>query len=91
MASRFLAASGIEEGPVHVLPESLNVLRIAADQSPGGLGQHLLRSAFADSGDAGIGLDRHHHIALIEQRVRVRRKIRSHARDLHLWKGGKGG
>ena len=48
-------------------------------------------AAFADSGDARISLDRHHHIALIEERVRVRWKIRSHARDFHLWKGGKGG
>ena len=65
-----LAARRIEERPVHVLPELLDVLRIAADQSPGGLRQHVLRSAFADAGDSGIGLDRDHHVALIEQRVR---------------------
>ncbi len=85
------AARGIEKRPVHVLPEQFDVLRVAADQSTRGLGQHVLRSALPDAGDSGVGFDGDHHVALIEQRVRIGWQIGSHPRDLHLRKRGKGG
>src|SRR5262249_38027942 len=39
---------------------------------------------FTDSCDPDVGLDRYHHVALIEERIEVRRSIDSHARDLCL-------
>ena len=66
MASVFSRPARIEEGPVHVLPEPLDVLRIAPDQAAGGLRQHVFRSALADAGDAGVGFDGDHHVALVE-------------------------
>ena len=70
MAWVFSRPGGIEERAVHVLPQALDVLRIPADQAAGGLLQRVLRSAFADAGDSGVGFDGHHHVALVEERVR---------------------
>jgi hypothetical protein len=60
-----LAAGWIEEGSVHVLPQPLDVLRVAADESSGGLGEGVLHAPFADAGDARIGFDGDHHVALV--------------------------
>ena len=78
----------IEEGPRHVLPQLFDILRILADQPPRQRFQHVLGAAFADARKAGVGLHRHHHVALIEQHVGVRRGVRPHARHLHLGHGG---
>ncbi len=74
----------VKERARHVLPEPLDVMRIASDQAAGALLQHLLGAAFADSRDAGVGLYGHHQVALVVERVRVRRRIDAHAGDLHL-------
>ena len=61
------AACGIEEGAIHVLPETLDILRVAADQSAGGLATSVsFDAALADAGDACVGLDGDHHVALVE-------------------------
>ena len=41
-------------------------------------------AALANPGDAGIRLDRHHHVALIEERREIRRSVGPHPGDLHL-------
>ena len=64
---------------------------ILPDQAPGTLPQRIREAAFADAGDSGVGFDGDHHVALIEQRVRIGWQIGSHPRDLHLRKRGKGG
>src|SRR3981081_1319507 len=84
-------AGGREEGAIHVLPQLFDMLRVAADQSPCGLFQQVLRSALADAHDSSVGLDGDDHVALIEKGIRVWRQIRSYSRDLHLWKAGKCG
>jgi hypothetical protein len=53
--------------------------------------QHFLGAAFADACDAGVGLDRHHQIALIEQRIRLGRRVHAHAGDLGFGDGGERG
>ena len=45
-------------------------------------------AALADARDAGVGLHRDDHIALVEQRIGIGRHIGPHARDLHLRNGG---
>ena len=62
-----LAAGGIEEGAVHVLPEVLDVLRVAADEAAGGGCEKIFGAAFADAGDAGVGLDGDDDVALVEE------------------------
>ena len=85
------AARRIEEGAVHVLPEVLDELRIAADQAAGGGGEQVLGAAFADAGDAGIRLHGDDDVALVEQRGRIVRVICADPRDLHSRQGGEGG
>src|ERR1700733_4102429 len=77
-------ARGIKEGAIHVLPETLDVLRIAADQPPGGLGQRILHATLTNARDSSIGLDGDHHVALVEKRVGMRRQVRTHPGNLHL-------
>ena len=48
----------------------------------------VLGSTFADSGDAGVGFDGHHHVALVEKRIGVRRLIDADPRDFHFGDGG---
>ena len=81
---RPLAACGVEKGAIHVLPETLDVLRVAADESPCGLGQGVLHATLADACDSGVGLDGDYYVALVEERVGMRRQVGSHAGDLHL-------
>ena len=81
---------GIEEGAVHILPQPLDVLRVAADETASGLGERVLGAAFADAGDASVGLHCDHHVALVEERVWIRRQICANPRDLHSWQGGEG-
>ena len=85
----FLAPGRIEEGARHVLPEALDVLRVLADQAAGALFEHLLGAAFADAGDAGVGLDGHHQVALIEERIRLGRRVDAHPVILVLGDCGK--
>src|SRR5436309_480031 len=80
-------ARWIEESPLHVLPQALGVLWIPADQAAGTLLKHVSRPALADTGDARVRLDSHHHVALVEQRIRIGRLIGAHAGDLHLRDG----
>ncbi len=63
-------------------------MRILADQPAGALFQRVLGAALADAGDAGVGLDGHHMVALIEERVGIGRLVDAHARDLHLRNSG---
>src|SRR3981081_4156909 len=86
-----LAACGIEERPVHVLPEQFDMLRIAPDQSAGGLGQRVFRSAFTNADDSGVGLDDDPNVALVEERIWIWGQVGSPPRDLHLRKRGKHG
>ena len=83
-----LAPGRIEEGARHVLPEALDVLRILADQASRGLLQGVARAAFADAGDAGVGLDGDDEVALVEQGVGLLRRVHADARDLHFGDGG---
>ena len=86
-----LAAGGIEEGAVHVLPEVLNELRVAADEASGGGGEEVFGAAFADAGDTGVGLDGDDDVTLVEERVGIGRVVGADARDLHFGQGGEGG
>ena len=45
-------------------------------------------AALADAGDADVGLDRHDHVALVEERVELRRAIDPHASDPRRWETG---
>ena len=87
----FFAAGRIEEGARHVLPETLDVLRVLADEAAGALLERVAGSALADSGDAGVGFDSDDHVALIEEGVWVGRRVDADARDLHFGEGGAGG
>lgn len=62
-------------------------MRIFSDQAPRALFQHLPGPAFADAGDARIRLHRNHQIALVEQRIRVRRSVDAYPRDFHFRNG----
>ena len=84
------AAGGIEEGAVHVLPEALDVLGVAADEAAGGGGKEVFGAAFADAGDAGVGLDGDDDVALVEEGRGVGRVVGADARDLHFGQGGEG-
>ena len=68
-----LAASGIEVGAIHILPQGFNELGIAADETSGRGSEHVLGAAFADAGDPGVRLDSDNHVALVEERVRIGR------------------
>src|SRR5215813_8424854 len=81
---RLLTSRRVEPGDVCFLPERLGPERILSNQGPGTLLERLPRTAFTDSCDPDVGLDRYHHVALIEERIEVRRSIDSHARDLCL-------
>ena len=83
-----LPARRIEPGDVHLLPERLDLERVLADQRPGALFQRVLGAAFADARDADVGLHRDDHVALVEQRVQVRRFVDANPRDLRLGKRG---
>src|SRR5690349_23616768 len=61
--------------------------RILADEAAGALLQGVLRTAFADAGDPRVGLDRHDHVALVEERVEVRRLVDPDARNLRARQG----
>ena len=79
-----LAARRIEERSIHVLPAAFDVERIAADQSAGALFQRIARASFADAGDARIRLDRHQHVALIEEHIQIRRLVNRDFRNFRL-------
>src|ERR1700723_2548233 len=77
-------ACGIKESAIHVLPKTLDVLRVAADQTSGGLGQRILHAALTNARDSSVGLDGDHHVALVEKRVGMRRQVGTHPGDLHF-------
>src|ERR1700692_324926 len=83
----FFPAGRIEESPGHVLPAALDEVWILSDQPAGALFQQLLRTALADSRDAGIGLDGYHQVCLIEKRVRIGWRVDAHARNFHFRNG----
>ena len=85
-----LASGRVEERAQHILPEVLDAARVLADHAAGALHQQVGSAAFADAGDAGVGLDGDNHIALIEERVGIRRRPHADAGHLHLGDGGDG-
>ena len=75
-----------------VQPYTIDVAEwILTDQRAGAVLQRVFGAAFADTGDADVGLDRHHHVALIEEEVQVRRPIDPHSRNPGLWQFGRRG
>src|SRR5258706_9266969 len=74
----------VEERTIHVLPETFDELGILADQPSGTLLDRILRAAFSDSDQTGVGFHRHHHIALVEQGIEVGWGINPNPGDLHL-------
>ena len=60
----------------------------AGRERPGALFQHVLVAALADAGDAGVSLHRHHHVALVESLVQVRRLMDANPRNLGLGQRG---
>jgi hypothetical protein len=82
------ASRRVKESPCHVLPEAFNVLWIPSDQAAGALVQHVLRTALANTSNARIRLDGNYHVALIEQRIRVRRRVGADPGYLHLLHSG---
>jgi hypothetical protein len=44
--------------------------------------QHFFGAAFADARDAGVRFDSHDEIALIEEWIRLGRRVRAHPGDL---------
>ena len=63
------------------LPERLDSKRVLADERAGALLEGVLRAALADAGDADVGLDGHDHVALVEERIEVRRPVDADAGD----------
>ena len=55
---------------------------------PGALPQGIGITALADTGDAGIGFHGDDRIRLVEQRIRIRRRVREYPHDLHLRQRG---
>ena len=64
--------------------------RILADERAGALFERVLRSAFADAGDADVGLDRADHVALVEELIQIGRLVDANARDLRFRQRGFG-
>jgi hypothetical protein len=86
---QFLAAGRIEVAAVHHLPEVVDARRVLADEHGAALLHGVFRAAFADAGDALVGLDGDDVLALVEEFLGVARiAVVAHARDLHL--GGSG-
>ena len=85
------ASGRIVEGAIHVLPQTLDVERVLADEPPGARLQRVARAAFADAGDIGVGLDRDDHVALQQrdlQRHHVGCFVEPDPRDLCLRQRG---
>jgi hypothetical protein len=64
---------------------------IAANQTSGALLERIASSAFAYAREAGIGLHRDDHVALIEERIEVGRTINPDPRNPRGGQGGKTG
>ena len=82
---RLFAARRIEPRDVHLLPDGLDAEGILADERAGALFERVPRAAFADACDPGIGLHRHHHVALVEQAVWIGRVVDIDLGDLRFW------
>src|SRR6185437_669427 len=89
-----LPAGRIKVSAIHVLPEVLDLQRIATDDAAGAGRQKVLRSTLADACDAGIGLDRDDDVALLEDLVDRQqgfgRIIRADPRYLHFRQSSQG-
>ena len=59
----------VEPIHVHVMPDLLDVERALPDEAACKILDQIGRAAFADAGDADIGLDGHEHAALVERAV----------------------
>jgi hypothetical protein len=86
----FLPAGRVEPFHIHPLPEGFDLEWVLSDQASGALLQRVLGAAFSDAGEAGVGLHRAKHIALIEKLVEVWRLIDPHPRDLRRRQRGLG-
>ena len=80
----FFPPRRVKKRPRHVLPQPFDMLRVLADQASGALLQSIRKTAFTNARYSRVGLDRHHGVGLIEQRIRIRRRISPHPRNLHL-------
>src|SRR4051794_23832089 len=79
-----LAARRIEEGARHILPQPFSEMRIPSDQTPRTLLEQVFRSSLTNSGDSRISFNRNDVIALVEERVGIRRQVDPHPRDFHF-------
>src|SRR5260370_29020838 len=83
----FFPPRRIEKRAIHVLPEPLDVVRILADQPPRALFEHVPAAALSHPDNPAVGLDRNHHVALIEQWIWIGRRVHSDPSDLHFRNG----
>ena len=72
---RLLTPRRVEPRDVGFLPDRFGAERILADQRAGALLERVLGTAFAEACDPDVGLDGDDHVALIEERVEVRRPV----------------
>jgi len=86
---RLLAAGRVEPGDVCLLPDRFDAERVLPDERAGALLERISGAAFPDAGDADVGFDRHHHVALVEERIEMRRPVDPDTRDLRSGKGGR--
>ncbi len=68
-----LPARRVEPRDVGLLPDPLDPKGILANQRARDLLEGVPGAALADAGDADVGFNGHHHVALVEQRVEVGR------------------
>ncbi len=85
-----LAPRRIEAVHVHVVPDALDVERALADQAACKILDQVGRAAFADAGDADVGLDGHQHPALVERSVHAGMRPAFHPGDFGFGKRGLG-
>ena len=85
-----LPARRVEPRHVFFLPDGFDLERVLADEGAGALLQRVLGAALADAGDAGFGLHRHQHVALVEKLVEIGRLVNADPRDPGFRQGGFG-
>jgi hypothetical protein len=62
----FVIGSGPPGTNANVIGKAFDEARVLADDAAGVLFEQILGAAFADAGDAGVGLDRDNDVALVE-------------------------